>query len=300
MTYATKDRSVSDGAPIECYQFVAPFRTWRYTSHSEPITVAGNVYTPLPIVRTAIDTNSIIDTLTTMDFIIPSMDSLAFAFCFAQSPKELIVTVYRVHEGDDYSTDYKVEWTGTLSNASANGDLAVLSTASLFQTELNSNMSAVFYQRSCNHILYDARCKVVKATYTASAVVTKIQDQIITVDDMVYALDELISGEMLNTRTNEVQGIISNALNVIRVGYKFFDIVVGDTVELSLGCDHSRLGHCKTRFNNVVNYGGFDFIPSKDVFGALNYTTLIDTIGKVRDAQVSDTTKSNHLPLGGN
>jgi len=299
MTYTTKDKSVSDGAPIECYQFVAPFKTWRYTSHSEPVTVAGNVYTPLPIVRTAIDTGSIIDSLVTMDFVIPSMDDLALSFCFEQSPKELIATVYRVHEGDDYSTQYKVEWIGTFSGASASGDLATLSTSSLFQTELNSNMSAVLYQRSCNHVLFDARCKVVRATYTHSTIVTKVQDQIITVDDMFYAASELISGEMTNTRTGEVQGIITNLADVIRVGYKFFDIIVGDTVELTLGCNHSRLGHCKTRFSNVVNYGGFDFIPSKDTFSALNYTTLIDTVGKVRDAQVAATV-SNHLPLGGN
>jgi len=299
MTYAVKDKSVSDGAPIECYQFVAPFRTWRYTSYHEPITVAGNVYNPLPITRTAIDTGSVIDSLTTMDFNIPSTDDLAFSFCFEPSPKELIVTVYRVHEGDDYSTQYKVEWVGVFSGASASGDWATLNTSSLFQTELNSNMSAVFYQRSCNHVLFDARCKVVRATYTVSAIVTKVQDQVITVDNMVYLLDELISGEMTNTRTNEVQGIISNAVNVLRVGYKFFDIIVGDTVELTLGCNHSRLGHCKTRFNNVVNYGGFDFIPSKDVFSSLSYTTLIDTVGKVRDSQVAATV-NNHLPLGGN
>jgi len=34
------------------------------------------------------------------------------------------------------------------------------------------------------------------------------------------------------------------------------NIVAGDTVELSAGCDHS-LETCKTKFSNSVNYGGF-------------------------------------------
>ena len=41
------------------------------------------------------------------------------------------------------------------------------------------------------------------------------------------------------------------------------DIQVGDYVQLTVGCNKNR-GHCKNRFNNFVNYGGFPHIPGAD------------------------------------
>lgn len=285
MTYAVKDASVSNGAPIECYSFVAAHKTWRLTSYHQSITVGGQVYDPLPITRTALETGSIIDSIVTMDFNIPADHELARTFCFMVSPKTLIVTVRRVHEGDDYSTDFKVEWIGEIIGAAAADKWATIKTASLLQTKLNSNLSAVYYQKVCNHVLFDDRCKVVRADFTETAIVTKIQSQIITVDNMVFPADGLVAGEMTNTRTGEKQGIISNSSNVLRIGYPFFDLVVGDTVELTQGCNHLRLGDCKSRYNNVANYGGFDFVPEVNPFQQLNYQAITSTSTAVRRQQ---------------
>jgi hypothetical protein len=43
------------------------------------------------------------------------------------------------------------------------------------------------------------------------------------------------------------------------------DIAVSTNVVLTVGCDHST-STCASRFNNLDNYGGFPFIPSKNPF----------------------------------
>lgn len=285
MTYTVKDKSVHDGAPIECYEFVADHKTWRYTSYHEAITVAGNEYEPLPITRTALEVGSAIDSPATMNFVLPADNELARTFCYLVSPKSLSVTVYRVHEGDDYATDYVSEWQGAIAGASASGKWATIKTQSILQTKLNAYASAVYYQKTCNHVLFDERCKIVRASYTVTATVTKVQGQIITVDDMSFADTELVAGEMTNTRTGEVQGIISNDSNILRIGYRFFDILVGDTVELTQGCDHLRLGDCLNRFDNVDNYGGFDFIPETNPFENLSLDTVTDTVSTIKTSK---------------
>lgn len=283
MTYTSKDTSVASGEPFECYQFVAAHKTWRFTSHAEPQTVNGLLFTPLPISRTTIETGSIIDTLQTMDFQLPGDHELARTFCYTISPKSLQVTVLRAHIGEDLSTQFRVEWIGDLSGTDTSGKWAIIKTGNKLQTALGGNLSSVYYQKLCNHVLFDERCKVVKATYTVSTTVNKIQDQIITVDDDGFADDALISGVMKNTRTGEEQGILSNNTNILRVGYRFFDLLVGDTVELTRGCDHLRLGDCKTVFNNVPNYGGFDFVPEVNPFEELDFTTRTSTTTNTRE-----------------
>lgn len=277
MTFAVKDKSVHDGAPIECYEFIATHYTWRFTSYDRRINVAGAWYEPLPITRTAIEIASILDSAASMDFIIPSDHEIARQFCYTVSPKNLMVIVRKVHEGDNYATDFKIEWTGRISGSSAAGKWATIKTDSIIKTELNGFLSSVYYQKSCNHVLYDVRCKANRADFTVEAQVTKIQSQIITVDNMVYGADELVGGVMTNKRNGETQGIISNNNNIIRIGYPFFDLVFGDVVELTLGCDHQRLGHCQSRFNNVANYGGMDFIPEINPFEKLVYSSQTST-----------------------
>lgn len=277
MSYAVKDISVHDGAPIECYEFIASHKTWYLTSYHTAVTVDGQEYTPVPLTRTALELTSVIDSPRTMDFNVPSDHELARTFCFGISPKELEVVVRRVHEGDDFATDFRIEWRGYITGTALAGKWGVIKTTSLIQTQLNGFLSSVYYQKSCNHVLYDVRCKAVRADFTEEAIVTLVQSQIITVDDQVYADGQLVNGTMTNTRTGEQQGIIDNTNNEILIGYPFFDIIVGDTVELTLGCNHQRLGDCKVRFDNVVNYGGTDFVPEINPFEKLAYVSTTTT-----------------------
>lgn len=270
MTYETRDRSVSDSAPIECFKFVAPHKTWLFTSYDVAVTIDGDLYEPFVISHTSFEVSDVLDSLVTVDFRVPATSEIAAHFCFGLSPRSLAVTVKSAHKDD--LANFKVEYTGRIAGTAGDGDHAVIKTASLTQTELNDYLSSVYYQKTCNHVLFDERCKVLRASFTATAVVTKIQGQVITVDDMVYADDALILGEMTNTRTGEAVGIVSNATDIIRIGFRFFDLLVGDTVELTQGCNHLRLGHCKTRFNNVTNYGGFDFVPEVNPFEALDFS----------------------------
>lgn len=277
MTYAIKDISVASGAPIEAYKFIGPFGIYRFTSDSAPITVAGEVYDPLPIVRTAIETGSVVDTIQTMDFVIPADTHLAKLYAFATTPRALTVEVRRVHRGDDYATDFKVEWIGEGVGYSTSGHWTTIQTGSVIQSKLSGNLSSVFYQRVCNHALYDSKCKVNKAAFTTVGTVTKIQNQIITVDNDGVANGVLVAGEVVNNRTGEVRAIISNTDNVLRIGYAFIDVKLGDTLSMSQGCNHLRLGDCKNKFANVPNYGGFDHIPEENPFSQLTNIDKVTT-----------------------
>jgi hypothetical protein len=202
-----------------------------------------------------------------MDFIMPCDCDIARLYGQRVSPKTLSVTVKRVHEGDDYATDFQIEFVGDdLVGAKNSDNWTTLEFGTALQTKLNGNLSAAYYQGVCNHALYDDLCKVDRAAHTTTAIVTKVQGQIITVDNDGVADNVLNAGDIVNTRTGEKQSILSNTANVVRIGYRFVDIIVGDEVELTKGCDHLRLGDCKITFNNVVNYGGTDFVPVKNPY----------------------------------
>ena len=279
MSYEQKDKSVKDGAPVEFYKFSSALGVFRYTSDNVPGDCDGEHYEVLPggVERTAIETGSVVDTIMTMDFSFSAKSDLAKLYCYGTTPEELIVEVRRAHRGDDWATDFKIEWLGIGLDTSVRGMLATIKTGSIIQAKLSGNVATVYYQRMCNHVLFDARCKVNKADFTFTATVTKVQNQLITVDNDATTNGELKAGEIQVIRTGESRIIHDNQDNIIAVSYPFGNVQEGDTVNLVYGCDHARMGHCKNRFDNVVNFGGFPFIPVTNPFTDLNFDGKIIT-----------------------
>lgn len=268
MTYLKKDRSVDDGAPVEFYKIVGPFGTIRLTTDNTPGILGGEIYNPLPgsISRSAIELSAVTDSTVTVDVIIPSDSEVAKLCCYKSSPDFLTVTILSAHRGDDWSTDFRVEWVGYGLSTSVSGDYATIKTGTAIQTLLGGNLGTVYYQRSCNHALFDERCKINKADWTITSTVTYIEGSMVRVVNDQAADHELRGGEIYIARTGEIRAIQDNVDNLIYVSYPFFDIELGEELEITYGCDHLRLGHCKQRFNNVANYGGMDWIPVDNPF----------------------------------
>src|SRR5690606_30123677 len=157
----------------------------RYTSDNVPGVCDGELYLPLVggISKTTIETSTVSDSVVTCDIIIPASCELARLYCYEVTPDSLIVEVRRAHRGDDWNTEWKMEWYGFGMDTSTSGDESIIRTGSVIQAMLTGNIASLYYQRSCNHALFDSRCKVNKADWTQTTTIVKIQAQIITVAD---------------------------------------------------------------------------------------------------------------------
>jgi hypothetical protein len=58
MTYTAYETSVSDGQPVELYEFLNGATYYRYTSADGDVTYGGNTYTAVPIARGAVEATS--------------------------------------------------------------------------------------------------------------------------------------------------------------------------------------------------------------------------------------------------
>ena len=59
----------------------------------------------------------------------------------------------------------------------------------------------------------------------------------------------LKAGEIVCARSGERRMILNNVANTITINYPFNDLRIGDTVELTAGCDHS-FSTCTAKFSN--------------------------------------------------
>lgn len=272
--YDDREQSDYDGSPVEVYEFIGTYQTYRYTSVKYEVTVAGQVYEPLPISRSNIVFATSDDDSDSLEVTVPSTSQIARDYAFQLSPPRLTMNLYRVHESLDGTpglSDVKTLWSTNrvlFKLPTTDREECVIYSASMFATAMAANVPDVYYQTPCNNVLYDTNtCRVPKAPNTLNAVAVTVANNIITLDSIGgWADNDFFGGAITNPENNEARMIVSQIGNVIKVNYPFGELPSNSPVVLVRGCDHDFNGDCKHRYNNQERFTGFKFIPDTNVF----------------------------------
>jgi uncharacterized phage protein (TIGR02218 family) len=131
------------------------------------------------------------------------------------------------------------------------------------------------YQRSCDADLGDSRCTVdlTLPTYKGSGTVDGVAtNHTFSASGLNGYQDGWFTGGKVMWLTGANAGAVMeikfHVNNGAEVSFELwetmpFDIAIGDTFDVTAGCDKS-LATCRGRFNNVPNFRGFPYIPGND------------------------------------
>ncbi len=258
---------------IEAYEFTGSFTTYRYTTADRQITVDGQTFSPAAIARGAVSAGDQTQEGLELEVTLPFTLDVVQDYAFQTSPPSLVLrllafdrSVQNPVNSDIYaSSNGAVLWSGQVAGFSVTNRNARLRVPSNFTRALQTTAPAIFYQNPCNHVLYGPQCKVNPTGFTQTTTVTSVATTTIGVTSDGFANNFLDAGSIRNDRTNERRLIISNIDDSITINVPFVDLLVGDTVVMRAGCDHS-FTTCRVKFNNTINYGGQPFIPGRNPF----------------------------------
>lgn len=266
--YSDQEISTQNGFPVECYLFVGSFKTYAYTSADSQQTVNGIVFEPIaPIKRGELNVGTSEDDNIVLKISLPVTTDIARDYAFQITPPSLYCTVYRAHRNTDMSINWAIPWQGPVDNFSVAKDECAIMIPSVFANALEGSVPSYFFQTPCNHVLYDTGCKVSRAANTLVTTVTAVNGAFVELaSDGGFPNGHFVGGECADVSRNDRRTIISHAANAITVNYPFFGLQVGMEVEVVAGCDHAFDGHCKTKYDNRINFGGTPFIPLHNPF----------------------------------
>jgi hypothetical protein len=264
-TYEEYEQSVQDSLPIEGYKFIGTFKTYRYTSADQEQIINGETYTPVAVTRSNVKAGTHEDDSISLDLELPFDTDVIIDYAFSQTPPKLRLVVYRLQAEDVSGTAWSIYWTGLVRGFSANDRGVKIQVPSIFSLALQGEVTNAYYQVPCNHLLYGPRCTVSADANKFVTTVQTYEGTSISVIGEPTTADDLKGGEIVNPRNGERRLIMANSGSSITIGYQFVDLQPGDEVWLYRGCDHS-LETCKTKFNNVINHGGFKYIPPDSPF----------------------------------
>ena len=142
------------------------------------------------------------------------------------------------------------------------------------------------FGRQCDAVLGDARCRVDLAAFRASAAVSAVPDDMhVRVSGLSGFADRFFRYGVLAFTSGAAAGLAAD-IEDHRRGEGVDElmlwlpmtagIAVGDTLEVTAGCD-KRFATCRGKFGNTLNFQGFPHMPGSDFsYGYVNSQTVHD------------------------
>lgn len=248
-----------------------------FTDAETPLLVGGDTYQPVQIRHGEINASGTLDKAT-VEVNTPYNNPLVELFRIYPPSQVVNLTIY---QGDlnDPDAQFLVIWGGRVIDFSLDAMEAKF-TCDPVATSIRRPGLRRNYQFSCPHVLYRGSCRASQLAATVTTTVTAISGSILTLPAGWFgALDpaKFRGGpiEWLAAGGDRVtRGILrvtddGGTGRTLLLGGLPSGLVVGMEVEVALGCNH-QMDDCKNLHNNIQNFGGCPWIPTKNPIGNYN------------------------------
>lgn len=256
----------------ELYRFSeqASASVWTFTSGNEIVTYNagdGNEdYVPASISRTEAEVKNEI-AKANIEVQLSLNNEVAVRWLADNGEKIVTLTIFERAKNGTVS----VVWKGRLASILPGMNAVTLKMESIFTSLRRAGLRAR-YQRSCRHPLYGRGCNLDPEDFAIAGVVSASASKTLTIVAADAYADGYFVGGMLRAPDNTLSyiiGHVGSAITIQRLSYSLLQEIEDGfpfNVTLYPGCPHDRTS-CNNKFNNLLNYGGFDFIPTKNPMG---------------------------------
>lgn len=247
--------------PCELYHFWRDGgEHWRYTDGDVSVTFEEDIYTPATLSRSLIKYNAQLE-VTTLTINASYVNDSVLEF-MAINPVEILwVSISKLYR-DQTPLEASVIFIGQIKNVIFKGITANVECVG-FEHFLNQPVPIWRYQLTCNHMVFDSKCTKVAADYKTTTTVTLDSTGIkLTSADFDVLDDGYFTGGKV-VFGDEARTIVGHVGSVITLMYKMQELEDNDSVDVYPGCD-GRIETCKDKFNNIINFLGFPFIPTEN------------------------------------
>lgn len=269
MAFDPFETSQESSQPVEAFKFTLGGEIFRYTSAEDEINIGGEFYSPQAISRDKIENGAEAEQRTqVLNITLPGSNELVTKYLSIVPSETAAVEVFRVQRLDFPAPEAVLLFEGIIHSVTFESDGLTAKVATRPTAAATSREVPRFtYSNLCNNVLYDARCKVVEndpAYQYTTGTVSGTDENTVTVSGTAAFGDGHFTAGFIDV-DGELRLILDHTGNDLELLLPFGTDPTGKTPIVQAGCDHS-IQTCKAKFDNVINYGGFAFVPLKDVF----------------------------------
>lgn len=270
MPFDTFEEAQQGSAPIELYTFTIGASVTRVTSAEDDVVEDVDTYSAVPIKRSSVTGGGPDARKEHLVLEVAGDNTIAVQFINSVPGVQALVTIDRIQRSDGPSYEVIRIFQGKISSVlfEKSGRVAKIRVEPLI-TAQSKSIPTHTYQGLCNHVLYDDLCQVDDtdpAFRLSTAMVTAETSNQVTVSGASANGDNYYTGGWVESDgAAERRLILQQVGEVLTLLLPFGTPTLGTNVTVFAGCDHS-IATCSAKFDNVINFGGFAFVPSKNVF----------------------------------
>jgi uncharacterized phage protein (TIGR02218 family) len=186
------------------------------------------------------------------------LNPFAVNYIFAPVDGTVVLTIYRGHAGS-----YVTYWKGMVSSVKFKSQTAIITVNSKISSLKRFGLMRK-YLRSCSYPLYSPRCTKSKTDYRVPGVVLTVLGIDVTATAFGTKSNGWFTGGWFESGGCS-QMIVHHVGTAVKLAHRMRDLKIGDSFLAYAGCDHSS-ATCKDKFGNKLNYGGQEYIPTKNPF----------------------------------
>jgi uncharacterized phage protein (TIGR02218 family) len=168
----------------------------------------------------------------------------------------------------DFSTPAEAlqYFNGRIANVTDNEDELLVDVVSDDEV-LEQPIPKLTFQAGCQRTLFDAGCGVARSAYQKTGSVSRVVNRAQFIVTLADPEDFYTNGTLLFL--SGANSGVKKSVKLYRGGAIVlsspcgFDIQPGDGFRIQAGCDKSKTT-CQTKFNNVLNFKAFPFIPKPE------------------------------------
>lgn len=263
MSFDATEKSTESGSPVELYEFTADSGIYRYTSAADDVVISGVTYAQVNgLTRDAIQDAG--DIYKSSLSVTAPEDFLISSFFEAYPPSDVCtLAIKRVHLSD--LTDVATIWLGRILTVAWAPGHSTLTCESVFSRLKQPGLRRV-YARTCPYVLYGNECKAVATSFQETAALNALSADGFQLTSATFSAhpDGYYGGGKLTFDEGAGvlvhRGIRQSASGVITITHPIATLTGASIVVVNPGCDHTKLT-CQSKFGNLVNFGGFPYIP---------------------------------------
>ncbi len=266
-SYDTEESSVENSQPYEVYRFLLGLDEFLYTSSEDTVTVDSRVYVPAEIQRGPISQGKRSRTRV-LSVNLAASDAFAQRYVGPPPGTRATLSIFRVQR-DDVTATPALIYSGTVKAVTfpKNGQFADIQVQSI-ESSTDRAVPRFTYMGMCNHILFDAACGVDPGLFQHVGTVTLVDGNDITINGLNASGLNFLGGFLSSSGDTEKRQILAQSGDVVTVLLPFEQDPDGTTVTAFAGCNRILKEDCAVVFNAEINFGGFAFVPKRNVFAA--------------------------------
>jgi len=269
-TYDTLESSLELGRPVELYRFAIGSEEYLYTTSEDEIPIGLEIFTPESIRRNSTVAQGRDERQRELTITLPASNPFASQWKEVAPGLPGFVTIIRVQRDETPSigTTQAVEFNGIVRGAEfpEDGQEIILGITSE-EAATGRPIPRFSFSAVCNHFLYDPGCGVDPNAHKVTAAVSAESGSNITVPGVGAFADQTFRGGYVKPfGLTDFRLITSQVGDVLTLNRSFKNSILGLTVDAFKGCDFIIDSDCLNVFNNVIEFGGFPFVPTKNPF----------------------------------